>query len=86
VAFIRLHDISVEFPIYTGSSRSLKKMLLNTTTQGNIARDARAIPICIVHLGIQSRSAQDRLGRHAPDVQAGAAKQMTLDQCGLRAS
>jgi ABC-type polysaccharide/polyol phosphate transport system ATPase subunit len=41
VAFIRLHDISVEFPIYTGSSRSLKKMLLNTTTQGNIARDAR---------------------------------------------
>ena len=41
MAFIRLHDISVEFPIYTGSSRSLKKMLLNTTTQGNIARDAR---------------------------------------------
>ena len=41
MAFIRLHDLSVEFPIYTGSSRSLKKMLLNTTTQGNIARDAR---------------------------------------------
>jgi ABC-2 type transport system ATP-binding protein/lipopolysaccharide transport system ATP-binding protein len=39
--FLRLRNVSVEFPIYSGGSRSLKKLLLNTTTQGNIARDAR---------------------------------------------
>ena len=39
-ASLRLSDVSVEFPIYSGSSRSLKKLLINTTTQGNIARDA----------------------------------------------
>lgn len=39
-ATLRLSDVSVEFPIYSGSSRSLKKLLFNTTTQGNIARDA----------------------------------------------
>ena len=41
VAELRLRDVSVEFPIYSAGSRSLKKVLLNTTTQGNIARDAR---------------------------------------------
>jgi len=41
VAELRLRDVSVEFPIYSAGSRSLKKLLLNTTTQGNIARDAR---------------------------------------------
>jgi len=40
-AFLSLQDISVEFPIYSGNSRSLKKVLFNTTTQGNLARDAR---------------------------------------------
>ena len=39
--FLSLQDISVEFPIYSGNSRSLKKVLFNTTTQGNLARDAR---------------------------------------------
>lgn len=32
--------MSVEFPIYQGSSRSLKKALVAATTQGNLARDA----------------------------------------------
>ena len=41
MAFLRLDDISVDFPIYTGANRSLKKILINTTTQGNVARDAR---------------------------------------------
>jgi homopolymeric O-antigen transport system ATP-binding protein len=40
-ASLRLCDVSVEFPIYTGGSRSLKKVLFNRTTQGNLARDAR---------------------------------------------
>jgi ABC-type polysaccharide/polyol phosphate transport system ATPase subunit len=38
---LRLRNVSVEFPIYSGGSRSLKKLLFNTTTHGNLARDAR---------------------------------------------
>ena len=38
---LRLRDVSVDFPIYSGGSRSLKKVLFNRTTQGNLARDAR---------------------------------------------
>ena len=41
MAFVRLRDVSVEFPIYSGGSRSLRKLLLHTTTQGNIGKDAR---------------------------------------------
>jgi homopolymeric O-antigen transport system ATP-binding protein len=41
MAYLRLRELSVEFPIYQGSSRSLKKILLARTTQGNIAKDAR---------------------------------------------
>jgi ABC-type polysaccharide/polyol phosphate transport system ATPase subunit len=40
MTFLRLHDIWVEFPIYQGSSRSLKKALLANTTQGNLMQDA----------------------------------------------
>jgi len=40
MAFLRLRNLSVEFPMYQGSSRSLKKLLVATTTQGNLARDA----------------------------------------------
>src|SRR5689334_19389520 len=40
VSYIRLRDLSVEFPIYQGSSRSLKKALLASSTYGNLARDA----------------------------------------------
>lgn len=41
MAYLRLRDLSVEFPIYQGASRSLKKSLLAKTIQGNIARGAR---------------------------------------------
>jgi homopolymeric O-antigen transport system ATP-binding protein len=40
MAFLRLRNLSVEFTMYQGSSRSLKKMLVAATTQGNLARDA----------------------------------------------
>ena len=40
MAFLRLRNLSVEFPVYQGGSQSLKKMLFNATTQGNLARDA----------------------------------------------
>jgi ABC-2 type transport system ATP-binding protein/lipopolysaccharide transport system ATP-binding protein len=40
-ARISLRDVHVEFPIYQGGSRSLKKNLLWRGTGGNVARDAR---------------------------------------------
>jgi ABC-2 type transport system ATP-binding protein/lipopolysaccharide transport system ATP-binding protein len=40
MAFLRLRGLWVEFPIYQGSSRSLKKSLL-AKAHGNLARDAR---------------------------------------------
>ena len=41
VAFLRLRDVSVDFPIYQAGSRSLKKLLLASSTRGNLGRDAR---------------------------------------------
>jgi ABC-type polysaccharide/polyol phosphate transport system ATPase subunit len=41
MAYLRLRGLSVEFPIYQGGNRSLKKSLLAKTTQGNLAKDAR---------------------------------------------
>lgn len=40
MAFLRLRNLSVEFPMYLGSSRSLKKSIIASTTRGNLARDA----------------------------------------------
>ena len=37
---VTLEDVSVEFPIYGGGSRSLKKTLMRMGTGGRIARDA----------------------------------------------
>ena len=39
-ASLCLRDVSVEFPIYSGGSRSLRRVLFHSTTQGNLARDA----------------------------------------------
>lgn len=40
MAFLRLHDAWVEFPLYQGSSRSLKKSLVANSTKGNLMQDA----------------------------------------------
>jgi homopolymeric O-antigen transport system ATP-binding protein len=40
MAFLRLRNLSVEFSMYQGSSRSLKKTIIASTTRGNLARDA----------------------------------------------
>lgn len=40
MSFLRARNLSVEFPIYQGGSRSLKKALLVSSTQGNLGRDA----------------------------------------------
>ncbi|HLY45178.1 MAG TPA: ABC transporter ATP-binding protein [Stellaceae bacterium] len=39
MSLVRLRDVSVDFPIYQGGSRSLKKALLATSTRGNLASD-----------------------------------------------
>jgi len=39
-AALRLNQVSVSFPIYHGASRSLKKIILNRTSKGKIAKDA----------------------------------------------
>jgi ABC-2 type transport system ATP-binding protein/lipopolysaccharide transport system ATP-binding protein len=36
---IKTHDVTVEFPLYKGGSRSLKKLLLAKAARGNLARD-----------------------------------------------
>jgi len=41
VSFLCLRDVSVEFPIYQASSRSLKKLLLASSTRGNLGRDSK---------------------------------------------
>src|ERR1700738_2468463 len=41
MAFLRLRNLSVEFSLYQGASRSLKKSLIAKTKLGNLARDAR---------------------------------------------
>ncbi len=40
MAYLRLRNLSVEFPLYLGGSRSLKKALLAASSQGNVGRDA----------------------------------------------
>jgi len=40
LSFLRLHDVCIDFPIYQGSSRSLRNALLYTSSRGNLARDA----------------------------------------------
>lgn len=40
MARIRLNRVSVQFPIYNASTRSLKKSLMHRTTGGRIGRDA----------------------------------------------
>ena len=40
MSFLRLHDVTVDFPLYQGGSRSLKKAILASSTKGNLAHDA----------------------------------------------
>ena len=40
MSYILLRNVCVDYPIYQGASRSLKKMVLAATTHGNLARDA----------------------------------------------
>ena len=43
--YISAKNISVEFPVFENSHRSLKKKMLNLTTGGHIGKDAGSFPI-----------------------------------------
>ncbi len=68
MATIILHDVSVEFPLYQGGSRSLKKALLRAGTGGRLARDA-GNRVCIQALDEISLSLRhgDRVGLIGPN-------------------
>ena len=40
MARVKLEGVSLDYPLYHGSSRSLKKSLVATSSRGNLARDA----------------------------------------------
>src|SRR6185437_14530945 len=41
MSFLRLRDVCVDFPIYLGSSRSLRKLLVSSATgRGNLSKDS----------------------------------------------
>jgi ABC-2 type transport system ATP-binding protein/lipopolysaccharide transport system ATP-binding protein len=40
MTFLRARDVFVDFPLYQGGSRSLRKAILAGSTKGNLARDA----------------------------------------------
>lgn len=40
MSFLRLHDLGVDFPLYQGGSRSLKKAIIASSSRGNLAQDA----------------------------------------------
>jgi len=54
--FIRAQDVSVEFPIYENSHRSLKNRMIDLTTGGRIAKDMSRHPVVTaldrIHLNI----------------------------------
>ena len=74
--FLQLRDGWVEFPMYQGNSRSLKKALLANTTKGNLMRDAldRINVVALRELNLNIRNG-DRLAVVGPN---GAGKSTLL--------
>jgi ABC-2 type transport system ATP-binding protein/lipopolysaccharide transport system ATP-binding protein len=52
VTVIRLHDVSVDFPVYQGSSRSLKKTLMRAGAGGLVQVDGHVAPLFDAALGL----------------------------------
>lgn len=59
---IKLEDISVEFPIYEVSSRSIKKQLMRLTTGGALSKESKVVCVkALHHLSLEIKSG-DRVG------------------------
>ena len=97
---LHLRHVCVEFPIYQGSSRSLKKILISGTTKGNLARDAfdrvnvRALSDVSFDvengerfgiIGVKRDMTRQQLLRHAIDCYLAAAKAEYQSACGCLA-
>lgn len=62
MAFIKLDDVSVEFPIYEVSSRSIKKQLMRLTTGGALSKESKVISVkALNHITLDIQSG-DRVG------------------------
>lgn len=62
MAFIKLDDVSVEFPIYEVSSRSIKKQLMRLTTGGALSKESKVISVkALNHISLDIQ-AGDRVG------------------------
>jgi ABC-2 type transport system ATP-binding protein/lipopolysaccharide transport system ATP-binding protein len=68
VAFIAIENVSVDFPIYSGANRSLKKAVLRVGSGGRIGRDAgdRLIVRALTDINIQVADG-DRVGLIGPN-------------------
>ena len=69
MALLHLEHVSLDYPIYHGNSRSLKKSILAKSTQGNLARDALADRISVRALSDINLHLKDgdRLGLIGPN-------------------
>jgi ABC-type polysaccharide/polyol phosphate transport system ATPase subunit len=68
MVYLRLRDVSLEYPIYHNNSRSLKKALVATSTHGNLARDAldRVNVLALTDITLDLRNG-DRLALIGPN-------------------
>ena len=68
MTFLRLRDVKVEFPLYQGSNRSLKKTMLARTPFGDLKKDAtnrvNVVALHDISLDIENG---DRLGLIGPN-------------------
>jgi ABC-type polysaccharide/polyol phosphate transport system ATPase subunit len=81
MAHLHLVNVSLDYPVYHGSSRSLKKSLLAASTQGNLARDAldgRVSVRALSNIDLDLKNG-DRLGLIGPN---GAGKTTLLKVLG----
>jgi len=59
---IRAQNITIYYPLFGSSSRSLKKTLVRAATGGRIANDARGISVCAIDNLTFSFSEGERIG------------------------
>lgn len=62
MTFIKAENLTIYYPIFGSSSRSLKKTLVRAATGGKIAGDARGISICAIDNISFSVAAGERIG------------------------
>lgn len=62
MTFIKAENLTIYYPIFGSSSRSLKKTLVRAATGGKIAGDARGVSICAIDNISFSVAAGERIG------------------------